>query len=109
VQTADNGMANEKKITKRELRLARKAQDQQAAQEAERQATRRRYILITVPVVTCAIALGLYQVPSLRSAAGLTLLGGFLLWFALALWTMASRVGARDRGGASAIDYGKRR
>jgi hypothetical protein len=102
-------MANEKKITKREQRLARKAQEQQAAQDAKRKTSRRRIALIAVPLATVAIALGLYQIPSVRSAAGLTLLGGFLLWLAVALGTMGGGVSARDRGGAGAIDYGKHR
>jgi hypothetical protein len=102
-------MSHDKRITKRELRLARKEQEQQATERDERRANRRRVTLIAVPVTTVIIAIGLYQFPTLRSAAGLTLLGGFLLWFALALGAMGSRVSSRDRGGASAIDYGKRR
>jgi len=102
-------MANDKKLSKRELRLARKAQEQQAAQTAERRAARRRISLIAAPLLTVAIALGLYQSTYTRSAAGLTLLGGFLIWLVLALGAVGGKVSARDRGGAGAIDYGKGR
>ena len=102
-------MANEKKTTKRELKLARKAEAQQVKLLAERQTKQRRIALVAVPVATLAIALGLYQFPSARSAAGLTLLGGFLVWLAVALGTMGGMVSSRGRGDASAIDYGKRR
>jgi hypothetical protein len=102
-------MANDKKVSKRELRSARKAQLQQAAQTAEREAARRRITLIAVPVLTLAISIGLFQSEYTRSAAGLTLLGGFLVWLAFALGAMGGKVSARDRGGAGAIDYGKRR
>jgi fatty acid desaturase len=102
-------MANDKKVTKREQRLARKAKDEQATQDAVRKSARRRILLIAVPLATLVIALGLYQIPSARSTAGLTLLGGFLLWLAVALGTMGGGVSARDRGSAGAIDYGKRR
>ena len=102
-------MANDNKLSKREQREARKIEDQQAAQEAERREARRKMILTAVPLATMAISLGLYQSVYTRSAAGLTLLGGFLLWLALALGTMGGKVGARDKGSAGSIDFGKHR
>jgi hypothetical protein len=101
-------MAKTKGKSRREQIKERKEQEQAAIEQSEREAIKRRRILVGVPAVAIAVALGLYLNEGTRFAAGIALLAGFLVWLALALGALGKGVPARDRGRAGNIDYGKR-
>ena len=101
-------MAKSRGKSRREQIKERKELEQAAVEQQEREAARRRRILLGVPTVTLALALGLYLNEGTRFAAGIALLAGFLVWLALALGALGKGVPARDRSRAGNIDYGKR-
>ncbi len=101
-------MSKPKGKSRREQIKERKEQEQAAIEQKEREAGKRRRILLAVPAITLVVALGLYLNEGTRFAAGIALLAGFLVWLALALGALGTGVPARDRGKAGNIDYGKR-
>jgi len=94
--------------SRREQIKERKEQEQAAMEQKEREAGKRRRILLGVPAVTLVLALGLYLNEGTRFAAGIALLAGFLVWLALALGALGTGVPARDRAKGGSIDYGRR-
>jgi len=97
---------------KREAKKARKENKEIEAQEraeAERARRVRQRIIIAIPLVTLAIAAGLWFGLDSASLAGAALLGGAVIWLMAGLGFLGAGVSPRDRTRAGSIDYGKRR
>jgi len=101
-------VAQDKRLTKREKKLARKEQQEADKRAAEKMEVRRKTIMILVPVLTILITVGLYLYGN-KSIAGMTLLAGFLVWLGVGLGAIGSSVPARDKSRGGSIDYGRRR
>ncbi|MGF1467704.1 MAG: hypothetical protein ACFCGT_16385 [Sandaracinaceae bacterium] len=95
-----------------ERRAARKAA-QQERRIAEEQRLKRRAgflrVVLILPVVVAAIAVGAYLLTNDRRIAGLLGMLGLALWVPALLGLLGAGVKPRDRTRAGSIDFGQRR
>lgn len=96
----------EKKQSKKELRAQRKAEDEALQREVERSMRRRRVIITVIPLITVAIAAGLYWGLEEPRLTGFAILGGAIVWLLVATGVVGSSVRPRDRLAAGNISYG---
>lgn len=101
-------IGSEMKASRREQRKERKEQEQAAALAAERSAKRRKILLILVPLITIALAIGFYQIGLSYFIVGMVLLTGFFCWLGIGLGAIGGSVQARNRQGSGSINFGKR-
>jgi hypothetical protein len=93
--------------SRREQRKERKEQEQKAALEAANTAKKRKIVLLLGPVVTIALAIGLFAAGFSYFFVGMVLLAGFFIWLGIGLGAIGTGVQARNRGGAGSINFGK--
>lgn len=96
----------EKKQSKKELRAQRKAEEEAFEREMERLMRRRRVIVTAIPLLTVAIAAGLYWGMNEPRLTGFAILGGAIVWLLVATGVVGSTVPKRDRLAAGNISYG---
>ncbi len=96
----------DKKQSKKELRAQRKAEDEAQQQELDRLMRRRRVIVTLVPLLTAAVAGGLYWGLEERRLTGFAILVGAIVWLLVATGVVGSTVRPRDRLQAGNINYG---
>ncbi|MBN1654730.1 MAG: hypothetical protein JXA30_13245 [Deltaproteobacteria bacterium] len=96
------------RTNRREQRRERKEQEQAAALAAQRSARKRKFLLVIVPFVIVALAIGLFQIGFSHFLVGMVLLAGFFCWLAIGLGAIGGSVQPRNRRNAGSIDYGKR-
>ncbi|MFW5921587.1 MAG: hypothetical protein ACOCUS_07080 [Polyangiales bacterium] len=105
-------MGKAKREMKKARRKARGTEREQEIREAEeraqRAARRRRLTVVGLPLVTFAVAAGLYWGLDDAQAAGVTLLVGGVVFFLYGLSTLGSTIEPKDRNRAGSIDYGRR-
>lgn len=96
---------------KREAKKARRENKELLEQqrvEMERLRKRRRILVAAVPVVTGAIAAGLWFGLESGPLTGAALLGGAVVWLLMGLGYLGAGVSPRDRDRAGSIDFGNR-
>jgi hypothetical protein len=91
----------------------KKREDKEAVQalaeiQAKR-ASRRRIVIIAIPLLTAAAAAGTWFAFDNEAATGAVVLLGSLLWLLFGLGFLGGSVKPRDRTRAGSINYGSRR
>lgn len=106
-------MGKAKRAAKRARRKAKGTADEveylKQEQDVVRRSQTRRYVLIGVPILTAAVALGLWLGLDDERLAGVAILLGAVVFLLYALGTLGGSVEPRDRDKAGAIDFGTRK
>ena len=98
-----------KKERKREEREQRKAEEQAFLEESRQRRNRLRIAAVALPLLTLAVALGVYFPTDNSQLAALVGLIGVGLWVPILLGLVGGSVKPRDRTRAGSIDFGNKR